>query len=110
MTKARIWKMMNEVINLTPVINAAIALIAAIITAFLIPWIKANTTAKQREQMMVWVEIAVNAAEQLYKGSGRGAEKKEYVMQFLEDKGYTADLNEIEAAIEAFVLQFNIDS
>ena len=102
--------MMNEVINLTPVINAAIALIAAIITAFLIPWIKANTTAKQREQMMVWVEIAVNAAEQLYKGSGRGAEKKEYVMQFLEDKGYTADLNEIEAAIEAFVLQFNIDS
>lgn len=102
--------MMNEVINLTPVINAAIALTAAIITAFLIPWIKANTTAKQREQMMVWVEIAVNAAEQLYKGAGRGAEKKEYVMQFLEDKGYTADLNEIEAAIEAFVLQFNIDS
>lgn len=102
--------MMNEAINLTPAINAFIALVAALVSAFLIPWIKANTTAKQREQMMVWVEIAVHAAEQLYKGSGRGAEKKEYVMQFLADKGYTADLNEIEAAIEAFVLQFNIDS
>ena len=97
-------------INLTPVINAFIALVAALVTAFFIPWIKSNTTAKQQEQMMLWVEIAVNAAEQLYKGSGRGAEKKEYVMQFLEDKGYTADLNEVEAAIEAFVLQFNLDS
>lgn len=97
-------------INLTPVINAFIALVAALVTAFLIPWIKSNTTAKQQEQMMLWVEIAVHAAEQIYKGSGRGAEKKEYVMQFLADKGYTADLNEIEAAIEAFVLQFNIDS
>lgn len=101
---------MNELINLTPVFNAVIALIAAIISAFLVPWIKANTTAKQQEQMLDWVEIAVNAAEQLYKGSGRGEEKKEYVMQFLADKGYTADLNEIEAAIEAVVLQFNIDS
>lgn len=101
---------MNELINLTPVINAAIALIAALITAFLIPWIKANTTAKQREQLLMWVEIAVNAAEQIYKGTGRGAEKKEYVMQFLADKGYTADLNEVEAAIEAFVLQFNRES
>lgn len=101
---------MNELINLTPVFNAVIALIAAVISAFLVPWIKANTTAKQQEQMLDWVEIAVNAAEQLYKGSGRGEEKKEYVMQFLADKGYTADLNEIEAAIEAVVLQFNIDS
>ena len=97
-------------INLTPIISAALALIAALITAYVIPWIKANTTEKQRDQMMLWVEVAVNAAEQLYKGSGRGEEKKEYVIQFLADKGYTADLNEVEAAIEAFVLQLNLNS
>lgn len=101
---------MNELINLTPALNAVIALVASLITAFLIPWIKANTTEKQREQLFNWAKIAVNAAEQIYIGPGRGEEKKEYVMQFLADKGYTADLNEVEAVIEAYVMQINRES
>ncbi len=52
--------------DLTPVINAVIALIAAIITAFVIPWIRRNTTQKDREELLKWVEIAVMAAQQLY--------------------------------------------
>lgn len=101
---------MTEMVNITPLINAGIALIAAVITVFLIPWIKANTTAKQQEKMLKWVEIGVRAAEQIFDGDGLGAEKKAYVMQFLAEKGYTANLAEIEAAIESYVLQFNIKS
>jgi quinol-cytochrome oxidoreductase complex cytochrome b subunit len=37
-------------IDITPVINAVIAIIAAVITAFLVPWIKSKTTEQQRKE------------------------------------------------------------
>ena len=73
-------------IDLTSIANAVIALIAAIITAFVIPWIRSKTTAAQFEKIKMWVTVAVEAAEQLYTGSGRGAEKKAYVVEFLNSK------------------------
>lgn len=91
-------------IDLTPIINAAILLVAALVTTFLVPWIKANTDEKQRDELLLWARVAVNAAEQLYRGSGRGEEKKAYVLAFLEKKGYTANQDEIEAVIESLVL------
>ena len=63
-------------IDLTSIANAVIALIAAIITAFVIPWIRSKTTATQFEKIKMWVTVAVEAAEQLYTGSGRGAESR----------------------------------
>lgn len=91
-------------IDLTPIINAAILLVAALVTTFLVPWIKANTDEKQREELLLWARVAMNAAEQLYQGSDRGEEKKAYVLAFLEKKGYTANQDEIEAVIESLVL------
>ena len=52
--------------DITPVVNAVIALIAAAVTAFVIPWVKSKTTAAQREEINSWVKIAVTAAEQIY--------------------------------------------
>lgn len=93
--------------DITPVINAVIALIAAVITAFVIPWIKSKTTAAQREEIEAWVRIAVTAAEQIYKGSGRGEEKKEYVLDFLKGKGLTFDMASINLMIESAVKEMN---
>lgn len=92
--------------DLTPVINAFIALIAALITAFVVPWIKRNTSARDREEFLKWVEIAVAAAEQLFY-STQGAEKKKYVIQFLEEQGFTFSEEEINAAIEGAVLKLH---
>lgn len=92
--------------DLTPVINAVIALAAALITAFVIPWNKRNTSAKDREEFLKWVEIAVAAAEQLFY-STQGKEKKKYVVQFLEGKGFTFSEAEIDAAIEGAVLKLH---
>jgi len=94
-------------IDITPVINAVIAIIAAVITAFLVPWIKSKTTEQQRKEIGAWVKIAVAAAEQLYKGAGRGAEKKAYVIKFLKKNGFTVDTEAIDAMIEAAVQQLN---
>lgn len=92
--------------DLTPIINAAIALIAAIITAFVVPWVRRNTSAQDREDLLRWVEIAVAAAEQLFY-STQGAEKKKYVVQFLEEKGYIVSDEELNAAIEGAVLKLH---
>ena len=85
-------------IDLNMIIEAVIMLIAAIISAVVIPWIRSKTSAAQFEQIEMWVTVAVEAAEQIYTGSGRGAEKKAYVIDFLTEKGFKMD-KLIEAAV-----------
>ena len=93
-------------IDLTPIINAAIVLLAGIITAFVLPWVKeyvlpwiaANTTEKQRNVLCGLYKTAVYAAEQIY-GSGYGRDKLEYAKNYIRDKGYTVDYDLIEATV-----------
>lgn len=92
--------------DLTPVINAVVALIAALISAFLIPWIKRKTTQQDREEMLKWVKIAVAAAQQLYHQL-EGEKRKEYVRNFLNSKGYDVTSKEVDNAIEAAVLKLH---
>ena len=92
--------------DLTPIINAVVALLAAIITAFVVPWMKRNTSQKDREEMLEWVEIAVAAAQQLCHQLS-GAARKEYVVEFLAAKGYDVKEQEVDAAIEAAVLKLH---
>lgn len=89
--------------DITIIIEAVFALIAAVITAIVIPYIKSRTTAQQQEQINAWVKIAVTAAEQIYVGSGRGEEKKVYVINWLREHGITVDESKLDAMIEAAV-------
>ena len=84
--------------DLTPIIQAIIALLAAIVTYKLIPWIKAKTTNEQQAMLSATVRTLVFAAEQIY-GAGKGAEKLDYVIAELQKKGYTADRAVVEAAV-----------
>ena len=93
-------------IDITPIIQAVITLLAAIVSAFLVPWIKRKASAAQLEQMEAWTRIAVAAAEQLYT-SPDGQEKKAYVLNFLASKGYHVSSAEVENAIEAAVLELH---
>ena len=93
--------------DLTPILNAIITLIASIITVFVVPWLKEKIEAEKLEKYKEWVTIAVRAAEQIYKGTGRGAEKKEYVIAFLQSKGLAIDMDSIDNMIEAAVLELN---
>ena len=91
-------------IDLTPIFQAIIALLAALVTYKLVPWIKSKTTAEQQALLTATVRTLVYAAEQLY-GAGKGAEKFDYVVGELEKRGFTADRAEIEAAVAE---QFNL--
>lgn len=92
-------------IDITPIVEAAGMLIAVIITTVLVPWIKSKTTSEQQKEINGWVKIAVAAAEQIYAGSGRGEEKKQYVIQWLRDRGIAVDQSKLNAMIEAAVYE-----
>lgn len=93
--------------NITPIVEAVAALIAALITAVVVPYIKSRTTTNQQQQINAWVRIAVTAAEQIYAGSGRGEEKKAYVIDWLRKHGVTVDESKLDALIEAAVFELN---
>ena len=92
--------------ELTEIICAAITLLAAIITATVVPWLKKKMSVQERNEMFKWVEIAVMAAQQLYHNLD-GKMRKEYVVRFLESKGYDVDTQEVDSAIEAAVLKLH---
>ena len=92
-------------VDLTPIITTVLTLIFSLITAFLIPYIKTKVSAEQFATIKLWVQVAVQAAEMLYVGSGRGEEKKKYVLDFLNSKGFTLNTEEIDNLIESAVLE-----
>lgn len=92
--------------DITPIIQAVITLAVALITAFVIPWLKNKIGAQNMDEFMRWVQIAVAAAEQLY-DSMDGKKKKAYVVEFLSSKGFKVDTEELDNAIEAAVLELH---
>ena len=89
-------------INLTPILLAIIDLMAALITYKLIPLIKAKTNEKQMALIEAAVQTAVFAAEQIY-GAGKGAEKLDYAVAWLHERGYDISRADIEAAVYNYI-------
>lgn len=96
-------------VDLTQIIVAVLTLVISLITAFLIPYLKTKVSAEKRDTIKFWVNIAVEAAEMIYVGTGRGQEKKDYVVQFLNSKGFTLNVSEIENLIEAAVMELKLE-
>lgn len=90
-------------IDLTTIINAIIALLAAVVTYRVIPWIKAKTTNEQQAYIRALVKAGVFAAEQIYNTDGMGHKKMEYVKQWLQSHGLDIDVAEIEAAVSEYI-------
>ncbi len=96
-------------IDLTPIVNGVIALSCALVVAFFIPWLRSRCSNEEMDEILKWVKIAVTAAEQIFKGTGTGLQKKRYVLEFLADNGYFLNEDEIEVAIEAAVKELNME-
>lgn len=97
-------------IDLTPFIKAVLTLLATIITAFVVPYIKTKTTIAQRQKIKTYIKAAVLAAEQVYQTDGMGRKKMEYARDYLLGLGYDISVTEIEAAVYEFINQPIIDA
>lgn len=90
-------------IDLTDIIKILVTLMSAVITAFVVPWLKKKISKEDMTVLLELVRIAVYAAEQLFP-SEQGKDKLQYVLDFLVSKGYDVDDKAIRNAIEAEVL------
>ena len=93
-----------ENLNWQLVIEFAVAVAAIAITIFLVPWLKDKLGADRYAALEDLIWKAVQAAEQLF-GAGNGAQKKAYVVEYLESAGIDAAAVDME--IEAAVLEVN---
>ena len=92
-------------IDITTVLEAVATLGVAIITTFVVPYIKSKTTTEQQKKANAYVKIAVTAAEQIYNESRQGDKKKAYVLTWLANHGIVIDEDELDAMIEAAVYE-----
>lgn len=90
-------------IDITEIIVAVIGLISAAIGALLVPYINSKWSAEKQNNLAYWVDVAVSAAEGIFTASKSGADKYEYVIEFLEQKGLYFDEAEVAALIESTV-------
>ena len=90
-------------IDLTTIINAIIALFAALVMYRVVPWIKAKTTNEQQAYIRALVKAGVYAAEQIYQTEGMGHQKMEYVKKYLKSHGFDINVTEIEAAVSEYI-------
>ena len=89
----------------TLLFEGVLTILFALVTMYVIPWIKTKVSAEELAEIIKWVKIAVQAAEMIYKESGMGEAKKAYVKTFLEDKGIKYDERQIDSMIESAVLE-----
>lgn len=92
-------------------LKLVIMVATALITTYLIPWIKSHTDTEKLYAVMRWTHEAVYAAEQIY-GAGTGEEKKKFAQTFLRKVVDAAHITitdaELQTLIEAAVGELNI--
>ena len=103
---------MNE-ITLT-ITRCIVAIVAALISAYVIPYIKRLSQKEEYQRIVEMIETAVYAAEQTIKGDGKGKEKKEIVVQYacewLNQHGISISEEQLDALIECAVYNLNTET
>lgn len=95
-------------IDITQVVSCVITLLTTIISVFVIPILKNKLDQQRMTRLNAIVDIAVYAAEQMFTPE-QWAEKKEWVQNWLNARGYDANLDDIDALIEAAVKRLRIE-
>ena len=90
-------------------LKIVISVCAAIITVYAVPYLKTLKEDRRYAQILDMVDVAVRAAEQTIKGSGKGMEKKKEVENiiyaWLMEKGIEITPEQINQLIECAVYQ-----
>ncbi len=88
--------------DITPILESLITILCAIITGLLIPYLRKKLSNATFDNISKWVNVAVSCAEQVY-GEGKGKDKKQFVLNYLNSKGLTYDQEAIDVLIESAV-------
>ena len=94
-------------IDLTALFGAIITVAVGLIVYKFWPYMIAKVGEDKMNQALFWVKIAVSAAEQVIQGTKMGTDRKAWVKKFLNDRGFDADLDWLDAMIESEVKKLN---
>ena len=86
-------------IDVTDIVTALLGLLATVITAYIVPWLKEKLGAEKYQNTLFITQVLVEAAEQIFTGPGRGQEKLDYVKKELNKRGITYDQAKLEASV-----------
>jgi len=96
------------------ILKIVISVCAALITAYVIPYLRTLKNDRRYAAVIDMVALAVRAAEQTIRESGMGAVKKEQVIALVQDwmreQGYDMSYDQLSSLIEACVYQMKKES
>ena len=93
------------------ILKVIVSIATALITVYLIPYIKSQTKNKQQEELLAMVDVAVKAAEQSIKnGQTKKLEATEFVTKWLNERGIKITEDQLDKLIEAAVYTMNNES
>lgn len=107
---------MNNLVDITPIIMAVIALCTVVLTSFVIPKLKAKHPQEEIDKALNQLEVYKNVAmlacrmvEQLYPGMAQTKfnEARNFMIDYLTKAGIKIDEDQVTAAIESAVLEIN---
>lgn len=107
---------MNNLVNITPIILAVIALCTVLLTSFVIPKLKTKHPQEEIDKALNQLEVYKNVAmlacrmvEQLYPGMAQTKfnEARNFMVDYLTKAGIEIDEDQVTAAIESAVLEIN---
>lgn len=84
-----------------------LSIVSVLITGVLIPLLKQKYGREKVLSVMEAVDIAVKAAEQIYKEIGQGDLKKQYVLMRLNEQGFKVTEKDLDDMRRASVLELN---
>lgn len=93
--------------NASNIFYVVLSVVSVLITGVLVPLLKQKYGKEKIVNVMEAVDIAVKAAEQIYKETGQGNLKKQYVLMRLNEQGFKVTEKELDDMIEASVLELN---
>lgn len=92
--------------DVTQIALILISLAGTIITAIVVPVLRSKLNNDQLQNLYTWANIAVKAAEQLCRNNRLAPEhRKQYVIDFLQEHGFTMDVDKINDLIESIVYE-----
>lgn len=93
--------------RVSEIFYVVLSIVSVLVTGVLIPLLKQKYGKEKVVSVIESVDIAVKAAEQIYRKQGQGHLKKKYVLQRLREQGIKIDAKELDDIIEASVLELN---
>ena len=84
-----------------------LSIVSVLVTGVLVPVLKQKYGKEKVLSAMEAVDIAVKAAEEIYKETGQGDLKKKYVLMRLNEKGFKITEKDLDEMRKASVLELN---